>query len=92
MQKSVLAAAALAAALWAAPALAGENYLPTGYTYTPDSHTLPAIGSEEAKQVAKYDAYESELHRKQRQIAIDNSFLTWQTGSALAKDPFSPQY
>lgn len=55
-----------AAAVQATPALAYENFIPMGHSYSPDNPELPAFNSDEDRLNSQVDIYESEIYNRQR--------------------------
>ena len=55
-----------AAATAIAPALAAENFIPKGHTYTPDQSSLPPLNSAQDRINLQADILESEIYVAQR--------------------------
>lgn len=69
----LLAVLTAAAAVLAQPALAYENFIPLGHSYSPDTPELPAFNSEEDRINSQVDIYESEIYNRQRRAKIFSS-------------------
>jgi hypothetical protein len=61
------------AALQATPAVAYENFIPQGHSYSPDTPELPEFNSEEDRITSQADIYESEIYNRQRRAKIFSS-------------------
>ena len=66
---------ALALAAWPAEALAYENFIPLGHSYSPDEPVLPALNSDRDKVNAQVDIYESEIYRRELAAKVFQSNL-----------------
>lgn len=64
--RAILAVLFATAAMQAMPALAYENFIPMGHSYSPDSPEIPAFNSEEDRLNSQVDIYESEIYNRQR--------------------------
>jgi hypothetical protein len=58
-----------------APALAYENYIPLGHSYSPDDSVLPEFNSDQDKLNSEVDIYESEIYNRQRRAKVFSSEL-----------------
>jgi hypothetical protein len=70
-----LAALAMIVALWPASALAFENFIPLGHSYSPDAEVLPEFNSRQDRINLQTDIYETEIYVEQRSQRADTSFL-----------------
>jgi len=66
--------AAIATAI--APALAEENFIPMGHTYTPDQSSLPALNSAQDRINLQTDIFESEIYVAQRTRKLQENEFT----------------
>lgn len=64
--RAMLAILLVTAALQVVPAVAYENFIPMGHSYSPDSPELPAFNSDEDRLTSQTDIYESEIYNRQR--------------------------
>ena len=62
----------LLAAVAIAPtqAVAYENYIPLGHSYSPDDSVLPEFNSEQDKLNSAVDIYEAEIYNRQRRAKV----------------------
>lgn len=58
-----------------APAMAYENYIPLGHSYSPEDSQLPEFNSEQDKLNSQVDIYESEIYNRQRRAKVFSSQL-----------------
>ncbi len=56
-------------------AFAFENFIPTGTGYSTDVTTLPEFNSDKSQINQQTDIYETEIYRKKRKYAVDDSNL-----------------
>lgn len=70
--RAFLLAAGFAFAI-AAPAGAYENFIPLGTGYSTEVGSLPSFESEQGQVIQQTDIYESELYRKGRNAAEEDS-------------------
>ena len=57
------------------PAIAAENFIPGGHTYSPDNEPLPQLNSDQDNINLNADLIESEINRQQRERkALDSQF------------------
>jgi hypothetical protein len=94
MHKMGISAVALALALsLAAAAQAAENFVPMGLGYSPERQQLPELNSPLDELNAQADVYESEIHRIQRERAIQATELSRHQDLNLDTDPvLTPEY
>ncbi len=71
--RAFLAVLFAASALQVLPAIAYENFIPLGHSYSPDTPELPAFNSEEDRINSQVDIYESEIYNRQRRAKIFSS-------------------
>jgi hypothetical protein len=57
------------------PALAFENFIPAGTGYSTEITTLPEFNSEQSQINQQADIYETEIYRKKRKYAEDDTNL-----------------
>ena len=87
-----------AAAVAALMSLAGgaqsaENFVPMGLGYSPERQELPPLNSTLDELTAQTDVYESEIHRIQRERAIQATELARHRDLNLDTDPIlTPEY
>jgi hypothetical protein len=72
--RRLLLSIAFAAAL-SAPALAAENFIPGGHTYSPDNDPLPPLNTEQDDINLNADIIQSEINRQQREHKLLDSEL-----------------
>ena len=70
-----IAVLAAAMALTPAPALAYENFIPLGHSYSPDDSVLPEFNSDQDRLNSQVDIYESEIYNRQRRAKVFSSQL-----------------
>ena len=83
MRNSFLAAAAILA-IATAPALAYENFIPMGQSYSPGENELPRLDSEQDRLNSQVDIYESEIYNRQREL---KEFSTQMNSYSLGQTP-----
>lgn len=77
----------------AAAAQAAENFVPMGLGYSPERQELPPLNSPLDELNAQADVYESEIHRIQRERAIQATELARHRDLNLDTDPvLTPEY
>ena len=57
------------------PALAAENFIPGGHTYSPDNTPLPELNTEQDNINLNADIIQSEIYTKQRERKLQDSQL-----------------
>ena len=62
------------------PALAAENFIPGGHTYSPDNDPLPALNTEQDSINLNADILQSEIYTKQRERKLLDSQIQRFTG------------
>jgi hypothetical protein len=94
MWKIGIQAAAMAGLLsLAGAAQSAENFVPMGLGYSPERQVLPPLNSSLDELNAQTDVYESEIHRIQRQRAIQATELSRHQDLNLDTDPvLTPEY
>ena len=74
-------------------AMAAENYIPRGHSYTPDSPLLPEANSEEDLLNQKVDLYEAQIYVKQRDQKIwESQQNRFRFAQELDGANFNPEY
>jgi hypothetical protein len=90
--RRIILSIAFAGALFG-PALAAENFIPGGHTYSPDNDPLPPLNSEQDDINLNADLIQSEIYRKQReQKVLDSQFQRFTGEQELHGDDHSLEY
>jgi hypothetical protein len=90
--RGLLLGIAIAAAL-SAPALAAENFIPGGHTYSPDNDPLPELNTEQDNINLNADIIQSEINRQQRERKLlDSQFQRFTGEQELKGGDYSPEY
>jgi hypothetical protein len=55
------------------PAIAAENFIPGGHTYSPDNNPLPQLNSEQDNINLNADLIQSQINREQRERKVLDS-------------------
>jgi hypothetical protein len=75
------------------PALAAENFIPGGHTYSPDNVPLPQLNTEQDNINRQADIIQSDIYTKQReQKLLDSQFRRFTSEQELHGDDFSLDY
>ncbi|QIG50997.1 hypothetical protein G5V57_26665 [Nordella sp. HKS 07] len=75
------------------PALAVENFIPGGHTYSPENIPLPRLNSERDDVNKQADIIQSDIYTKQReQKLIDSQFRRFMSEQELHGDDFTLDY
>jgi hypothetical protein len=75
------------------PALAAENFIPGGHTYSPDNEPLPELNSEQDNINLNADLLQSEINRQQRERKLlDSQFQRFTGEQELEGGDNSPEY
>lgn len=77
--RRVILSIAFAGAMFG-PALAAENFIPGGHTYSPDNDPLPALNTEQDSINLNADIIQSEIYTKQRERKLLDSQIQRFTG------------
>ncbi|WP_373506131.1 hypothetical protein [Aestuariivirga sp.] len=83
MRLTLLAAAATLV-LASPQALAYENFIPMGQSYSPGVNELPRLDSEQDRLNSQVDIYESEIYNRQREL---KEFSTQMNSYSLGQTP-----
>lgn len=90
--RRIIMSLAFAGAL-AFPALAAENFIPGGHTYSPENDPLPELNSPQDNINLNADLIQSEINRQQRERKLlDSQFQRFISEQELKGGDFSPEY